>query len=159
MKGLVTIEFIISVSVFVATVAFLAFNIISSISPLHESSVNEIKRSEAYQISQLLIFDRGEPDNWNENLNNIVRIGLSSEEPYKISSDKLQKLNDTCRDDYEKLKNLLSISNRSYIIIDVNDMNGNNIVSCKKDMKPVFSIERFAVLEDNRIVKIIIGIL
>jgi len=156
MKGQVTIEFIISVSVFIGVVVFLAFNIINSITPLHESAVNEIKRSQAYQASELLLFDTGEPKNWDKD--NVIRLGLSTGEPYKISSEKLQKLNETCND-YDKLKNLLSIGNRSYIAIVVSDMDGNIIVNCKKDLKPVFSIERFGVLENNKIVRIYVGIL
>jgi len=76
--------------------------------PLYLSEIkNERTKSEAYQISEILVNDVGEPSNWDELQDQQVeRIGLSSENFDKtnlLSVSKINRLSSECEQDYSKI--------------------------------------------------------
>ena len=88
-------------------------------------------RSKVYQLSELLINDPGEPDDWDVNPP-IERIGLSDQntnKPNLISKSKIDKLNNTfdCSVDaeYDELQDLFALNRQFSInISDIDQTNG-----------------------------------
>lgn len=118
MKGQISFEQIISVIIFVAIVSYILFNVFNYIPVYLREMRNEELKSEAYQISELLINDPGDPPNWHTGVN-INRIGLSNENQNKtnlISYDKLDKLNSICFPpdyvDYDTVNKSISTSHQ-----------------------------------------------
>jgi len=106
-KGVADIEFTLSVIVFLSIITFVTFVIISNIPLLRSESYNNDLRARAYEISQLLMFDTGEPANWTNAT--VKRLGLSSGERYSVSMDKANNLSALCSapGGYQAVKSLL----------------------------------------------------
>jgi len=100
MKGQFSFEQIISLIVFISFASYIFFVVFSQV-PVYISEIrNEELRSEAYQISELLINDPGSPPDWYKAGRTLVRIGLSNETENKtnyVLTDKLNKLDSICR--------------------------------------------------------------
>lgn len=64
MKGQLTFEQIISLVVFVSLVSYILYSVFSYIPAYLRQIRNEELKSEAYQISEMLINDPGDPPNW-----------------------------------------------------------------------------------------------
>lgn len=102
---------------------------------IHEINSQRLK-SEAYQLSEILIDDLGEPVNW-ENLpiENVKRIGLSNESENKtnfLSMDKINKLNSICSNNgYDTLVTKLGISDYQVAFNLTNVSSGENLISCR----------------------------
>lgn len=128
MKAQLTIEYLISFGVFVSLVLSLYAFFSANIPAFIENVKKENIRSIAYQVSELLVDDIGEPANWNKN--NVERIGLSDERFNKtnlIKNDKIAQLRNLCneRNGYEKLKNKLGINKEISIhIFKINENTG-----------------------------------
>ncbi len=107
MKGQFSVEQLISLSIFITFVAYFFFQFLN-LRPVYLREVkNERIRSEAYQISELLINDPGYPVNWNLNPALTQRTGLSDQNVNKtnfLSSNKIDVFNSQCGTDYNKVK-------------------------------------------------------
>jgi hypothetical protein len=107
------VEFLTALAIFLASVTYISFQISTFI----PNYLNEVKaermRSEAFQLSELLINDPGNPANWYTlNLNNVVRLGLSDEKENKtnlLSYNKILKFNETCNSNYPEVKKKLGL--------------------------------------------------
>jgi hypothetical protein len=67
--------------------------------------------SEAFQLSEILINDPGEPTNWpNINFDDVKRLGLSDERNKTnfLSESKILALNSRCSTNYSKVKEKLN---------------------------------------------------
>jgi len=126
-------EQIFSLLLFVTSVTYLVYSLLS----YYPSYINEMKRqmmlSEAYQISEILVNDCGHPANWYSlQTNQIKRIGLLNESLNKtnvISIAKSTRLNTICNSYYQTFKQLLDLKNDISIIIYI----GNNVlVNCTR---------------------------
>jgi hypothetical protein len=82
---------------------------------------SEIIRSEAYQISEILVNDPGEPINWN--VGNVKRLGLSDETKNLTNFLSLNKINaigdgvNFCKPGYDSIKKWLASDNDFSIIL------------------------------------------
>jgi hypothetical protein len=130
MKTQVGFEQFAALSIFVVSVLFLIYELIS----YYPNYINEIKRQallvEAYQISELLINDVGEPANWNKF--NVKRIGLLDESlniTNVVSILKVSYANDICNSDYNRFKTLLDLKNDINFVV---YLEGNLIANCSK---------------------------
>jgi hypothetical protein len=130
MKLQVGFEQFAALSLFVFSVSFL----ISQLLSYYPTYINEVKRqtllSEAYQISELLVNDAGDPPEWDVNPNQINRIGLlnqSINKPNVISLSKLTYVNNTCNANYPRFKQLLDLKNDINFIV---YLEGNLIANC-----------------------------
>lgn len=97
MKGQFSFEQIISLVIFISFVFYIFYIVFLQVPTYRGEMRNEELRSEAYQISELLINDPGYPVNWYNSVP--VRIGLSDEKENKtnyVSTNKLDKLNNIC---------------------------------------------------------------
>jgi len=91
-------DYFISLVIFILFVVYIAFQIMGMRPAYLREVRNEILRSEAYQLSELLVNDPGEPLNWDDLPFGvrIGRIGLSDENTNKtnyVSNAKIVKLN------------------------------------------------------------------
>ena len=110
MKGQLTIEYMFTFIVFIGLIIFIYSQYSSNI----PSFINEIKKedshSKAYQISELLLNDPGEPSNWDSS---VQRLGLSHQDYNKqnlLSLDKITNLNSICSSDYSEIQRLLALN-------------------------------------------------
>ncbi len=130
MKCQVSFEQFAALFLFVSSVSFLIYQLLS----YYPSYVNEVRRqilfSEAYQISELLVNDAGNPANWN--LDNVKRIGLLNETLNRtnvISMSKVIYANEICNRRYEDFKRLLGLNNDiSFVIY----LEGRIIANCSR---------------------------
>jgi hypothetical protein len=121
-----------ALALFVFSVSFLIYQLLS----YYPTYINEVRRqillSEAYQISELLVNDVGEPASWN--LSNVKRIGLLNESLNKtnvISFLKVSYANNTCNSDYNKFKSLLDIKNEINFVV---YLEGSIIANCSRPL-------------------------
>lgn len=147
-NGFVNIEFMVSVFVFLVTIGFILLNIAGNLVPLHRDTALDIMRSKTYQLSQVIIFDEGDPKNWDEN--DVNRAGLSTGEKYVISAAKITSFNSTCANNYDKLRDMFFGNRRFQIRINATDSSGKTVIDCGNLTSPLFSLKRPAVLDTTR---------
>ena len=165
-KGVIDIEFIVSALVFLTTIIFVTFLIISEIPTFRSGAFSDDLRSRAYETSQLLLFDEGEPANWQtlSDVNQVRRLGLSSGSRYGTSSSKISKLNEFCStiSGYQSVKGLLGLDFRNDVRINVTDASGA-LASCGPGVtglvRPQAQITRFGVLSNNNVMAMTVSIL
>jgi hypothetical protein len=165
MKGQISIEYLIALSIFIGLISYIYLKYVGNISPFIEDVIKEEKRAEAFQIANILVNDPGEPVNWDST--NVKRVGLANESTNMTNWIKLEKINrlkidsSRCLD----LNSLLSIERPfNVLIFDVNPSNGRRtlLASC---MSPVLRIDqinatvrRYAVYDGGRIAEIIVQV-
>jgi hypothetical protein len=159
-KGIIDIEFILSIVVFLSVVAFVSFVIIGNVPVFHRESVNEGLRARAYEVSQLILFDQGYPLDWTPS--NVQRVGLSTDEAYKISTTKIGNFAALCAD-YSRMRPLLGQDFRNDVKVSIVDLSGQSLLSCgpavNTSIVPEFPLTRYAVLENNAIVRISVSVI
>lgn len=121
MKGILDIEFAVSLFVFLVVLSFVTISIVGTIPLLREQALTDDIRSKAWQLSELLVFDTGEPSSWT--IETVRRIGLSNGTRYGIDSTKITRLRTLCdgRDGYLRVKELLTVSVRNDIMITITE--------------------------------------
>jgi len=164
MKGQISIEYLIALSIFIGLISYIYLKYVGNISPFIEDVIKEEKRAEAFQIANILVNDPGEPVNWNANPP-IQRIGLANESTNMtncITRAKINALPSVC----QNLNNLLSIERPFNVLIFDVDLSNNGrrtlLASC---MSPVLRIDqinatvrRYAVYDGGRIAEIIVQV-
>lgn len=134
MKGQLSFDFYIGLIVFVTFVAYLIFEVMK-ITPTYLDKMREQRLyAEAYQISELLINDQGEPINWNV-VGGTKRLGLSDSSrnvTNYISLSKAAAFNNICNSDYTTTKALLGIpDNYQFSVYLVSKVDSTVPISCK----------------------------
>lgn len=159
MKAQLTIQYLISFIVFIGLITYIYISYSANIPTYVQEVRKEATRSEAYQLSELLINDAGEPKNWDQlPINQIKRIGLLDENLNKqnlISSKKTEKLkNDfSCSSEasYNQLREKLGMEDEyfSIIISEIDNSGGRKpLYTCI----PPISFERSVNTTTTRIV-------
>ncbi|MBI4896497.1 MAG: hypothetical protein HY832_03020 [Candidatus Aenigmarchaeota archaeon] len=107
MKGVVDIEFMISLFMFLVTISFITYTIAGNLPRYHEEATVNHLRSVAFQASELLLFDKGNPQDWQSEsvITDVNQIGLAADKKYKIDSVKIAALNKYCTNEYDAIKN------------------------------------------------------
>ena len=122
MKGVVNVEFILAVFVFLGTLSFITLTIGRDAIFLRESSFYGNLKTNSIHVSNILIFDKGFPEDWETGpITSIKRLGLSAGEKQSLSKQKIDRLHELCRKikpdgtpnpdyktNYEKIKDILS---------------------------------------------------
>ena len=128
MKGIINIEFVVSLMVFLSTVSFVSIIIINNLPILRYEAISNDMKSRAYQLSNILFYN------------------LSNEDSYVLDSGKIDALGDLCIN-YENFRNLFSEN----LIVDITSLDGTSLLSCKPPVetliKPEFTIKRFSYHE------------
>ena len=157
MKGVTNIEFVLSVFVFLGTLSFIAFLVINSMPFYRQNALSEDIKAESYQISELLVLDRGEPIVWGKN--NVKRIGLLGDEFYVLDFGKITTLDAMCKSNYDKIRNLFG---KNDLEINITYLDNNlQILDCKNSTSITrlkFTVTRFAVV-NNRIAKVDVSVI
>lgn len=137
MKGQISfVEYLAALMLFITSVIFIAFSIISFV-PQYLTQVNNQKvRIDAYQISELLTDDPGNPINW-YSVTPIFRMGLSNESVNRtnyISLQKINAFNNYCSAPlgYNNIKrNISAVDNFAIFLFNRTASAGNILISCQ----------------------------
>jgi hypothetical protein len=164
-KGILDIEFILSVIVFLGVTAFCIFIIAINIMPTaHRFSISEDMKARSYQVSELLLFSQGNPKNWNET--NVSSLGLSSEEFYILNATKIYNLKNFCQNNYVRVRELLGQDYSIDFVINVTYENGSSVFLCNQRsrtrVRPEYTINRLAILNESgslSIIKFAVGLI
>jgi len=148
-KGVLDIEFILSVFVFVSTVSFIVIMVVlGNIPSLHHISTSEDIRSRSYQISEKLLLTEGKPSNWNSNT--VTSLGLSSGDMYVLDINKINELGILCSNNNTRFKELLGLDYRNEVRINISYTDGSKIIMCGPSFisqRPESSIDRVGVIK------------
>ena len=134
MKGQVNFEFILSVVVFISIMSFITLQIINSVSSMRSELEVEDMKSSAYQISNLVMFDMGWPDNWNPD--NVQRLGLSSGF-YSLDASKVSSLSQICESEggYRKFLSLIGLEISKDVYLNISTASGETVVLCSPSVE------------------------
>lgn len=153
MKGQLSIEVIVAMIIFIIFISYLFFEILK-LRPIYLQEIKAEKiRAEAYQLSELLINDPGEPIDWNTA--NVKRIGLS-DHIYNltnlISWSKAQNLNSLCSN-YELVREKVGIKDYQFSITVVNRDTGYSIFCSPPQPRGIsvinFTVKRIVGINQN----------
>ncbi len=143
MKGIINIEFVISLLVFISTVSFVSMMVINSFPALRYEALSNDMKSKAYQLS------------------NVILANFSGQETYALDMNRINEMkNNYCYgpDAYEAFRNLFSEN----LILEIEQLDGTTLISCKPPvetrLKPEFTLKRFATV-NNEIIIMSIGII
>jgi len=158
-RAQVNIEFILSVSIFLLIVSVLSYDILGSLPEFHREAVKDMSISRAYQISEILLRDEGDPKNWDDLEEEIKRIGLSDGRDFFLSDSKITELNNLCNTDYQNILKLFGIE-KNIMVVNITNLDGESVVGGTVCSPPIISetapklwIRRFGILND-KIVKV-----
>jgi hypothetical protein len=143
MKAQFSIDYYVALIIFILLTTYISFQVLA-FSPLYTKEINSQRlKSEAFQISEILINDAGQPVNWeNVDENSIKRIGLSNESlnyTNFLSTKKILTLasligNPCSQLGYEKIKSWLGIQD-SFSFSLINKTSGTTILSCSPEQR------------------------
>ena len=154
MKAQLSIEYYVSLIIFILFVSYLFFQLITLSPQFNRELENERLRSESYQISELLVNDPGEPIDWP--IKTVKRLGLSSNlnKTNLLSEAKISAFQLKCDSDYEDVKKL--IGTEYYFSINLTNIDSNEkLIECGppipviKQMK--VSMTRIVALDSNNV--------
>ena len=112
MKGQVSFEYFVALMIFITFILFVALQLISKSMPYRRESKYSTLLSEAYQISEILINDPGEPINWDSS--NVKRIGLLDETKNRTGLLSRSKIDKLAKMNYQSVANGLGIDTSKY---------------------------------------------
>jgi hypothetical protein len=151
MKGIADVEFILSTMIFLGVITFVTFNIVSNVPGLREVTMVETLHVRSYEVSQILLFDAGEPNNWYTDPANVKRMGLSTGEKYVLDKRKITAMQGLCNIDYRTIRNALG-DKIFDMRLNITDSSGNQILNCgspvTRTSRSETRITRFAILYD-----------
>lgn len=154
-KGIASIEFILAVFVFLGSITFTTLATGREFFTVREMAATDTIKIRGLQITQLLLFDRGWPQNWEIGPpDNVKRLGLSAGGMLILDNAKLDALNGFCTTftNYNKIRDLLGTE--TDIIIDARTLDGLQSWHCgpsvETQTRPKFPTEGYAVLNTNK---------
>lgn len=155
MKSQFSIDFYVAIIVFVLFSTYILFQVISFTPSYIREINNQRLKSEAFQISELLINDPGEPLNWEDlDENQIKRIGFSNHivnYTNYLSLRKIQRIGICDEIKYEKVKKWLAIK-ESFSLLLKNLKSNEILISCfpaQKIPKELIVISRIVYLDSG----------
>jgi len=166
-------EYLVAIVVFLSFASYFAFQLLYFFPTYLTQLRNEEIRSEAYQISELLINDAGYPINWQSVVqsspSSVQRIGLNDEMQNVtnlISTPKVYAFNSQCQGSgYSNIKNWLGTGNDFSVIISlINVTSGDvaSILTCQTATPTVrainVSITRFADINSTFYAQLIVQV-
>jgi hypothetical protein len=156
MRAQFSIDYYVALIIFILLTTYISFQVLA-FSPLYTNEINSQRlRSEAFQISEILINDAGQPVNWeNVDENSIKRIGLSNESfnytnflsTKKISALKNLIGNPCSQTGYGKIKGWLDVQDDFSFSL-INKTSETTIISCNPPQK----VARRTLVNISRIV-------
>ncbi len=161
-KGQLNIEFIVDVAIFSSIVLAVVTLTISNIPRTYRIHNENYVKSRMYEISELLLFDKGSPENWGDlsNLNDVKRFGLSTGENYYLNMTKINKLLDFCNHNYTGILSKFNITDRDIFIMFKNST-GTIGICGKYNYYNYSAIKRFGIYNngnENETIEIEVGV-
>ena len=161
MKGQLTIQYLASFIFFIGLIIYVYFSYSANIPRFVEEVEKEDVRSKAYQLSEILVNDLGEPIDWNNapSIDSIKRIGFSDHNSNKTNLilrskiDKFEELFD-CDTRFEEVQDRLALEKPFSIhVFNVSDNGVRTLVlECVSPMFPTTminaTIKRVTAIED-----------
>jgi hypothetical protein len=135
-KGQINVEYFVSVIVFIIFTSYIVIELLRFVPYYLVEVDNEVMRSEAYQLSELLVNDAGSPSNWeNHDAGAITRLGLSDEKANRtnmLSMTKVQSFNSNCTTGggYDKVGRWLDTYD-SFSIVIIDSATSNVVANCQ----------------------------
>jgi len=162
--GLIDIEFMVSIMVFLTVITFVVISILNNIPRLHQETLSQDLKSKSFQLSELLLFESGWPPNWDtEPVGNVDRIGLSNGTKYYMELTKMAQLESFCSTDYGSVKDLMGLDFRNDIIIEVVDLSSTVLLTCEpavvSQIRPIATTMRIGLNSLNGILIMRVSIL
>jgi hypothetical protein len=153
MKGQLGLDYYLSLILFALFSSYIVYQIMG-ITPAYLREIrNERLRSEAYQISEMLVNNPGEPINWHElPPEQIKRVGLSDEEENRtnlLSREKIEAFNLNCSN-YQDIVGWVGADPEIQFSVTLINTTGYAYISCF----PTVTIARAAVMAVRRVVAI-----
>ena len=159
------VEYLASLVIFLTAVLFIAVQLINFVPQYLTEINNQRARIDAYQISELLVNDPGNPINW-DRASQIFRMGLSNETVNKtdyISLQKITAFNAYCNSPggYNNIRNNISSVNSFAVILFNRTANsGNILINCNPPVMSSSSINttirRIVAIDSNDIGELIV---
>lgn len=150
MKGDVNFEFIISVSVFLIVVTYISFSVVNLIPYFHDQSTQNIGLSKSYQVSEMLLFSEGFPNDWETGgINYLERPGLSNGTQYYLDETKLDKMQELCQNNYSDFKEKMNIDYRMSVYINVSSPSEQWYCGSGNEVSTSYEVKRFALLNNE----------
>jgi hypothetical protein len=165
MKAQVSFEYYLSLTLFVLFVAYIVFQVVATVPIYKRQMKSELLMSEAYQLSELLVNDEGEPPAWSS-VPAAKRIGLANRTNATnlVSFEKIRALNNSCRtsEGYTNVSIKLGVDNFYQFNISILDLNsGQLLVACYPrpmiSRETVKTITRLAALDVGSYVSITVS--
>lgn len=111
MKAQLTVQYLASFVFFIGLILYIYFSYSANIPAFMEEVEKEDVRSKAFQLSEILVNDPGDPEDWWDEIkypspDSINRIGFSDEssnKPNLISMRKIMRFSTLCSDAQQKL--------------------------------------------------------
>ncbi len=136
MKGQISfVEYLASLVIFLTAVLFIAVQLINFVPQYLTEINNQRARIDAYQISELLVNDPGNPINWDQ-ASQILRMGLSNESVNRTNYISLQKItafNAYCNSPggyYNIRNNISAVNNFAIMLFNRTGNSGNILINC-----------------------------
>ena len=159
MKAQLSIEYYASLTIFIVFIGYIFFQLITTSPQFIRESKNERLRIEAYQISEMLINDPGEPIDWPTKT--VKRLGLSSNQNKTnlLDTNKISIFSSSCASDYENIRSL--IGSEYYFSINLTDReSGQKLIECKPPIpvkkQTTVSITRIVALDSNKAAELVV---
>ncbi len=138
MKGQISIDYYVALIIFIFFVVYFLFQI-SNLVPQFIGQMEEQRmRSEAYQLSELLVNDIGRPSNWNalvpSSTGQIERVGLSDQSRNKtnlVSAAKVAALNSLCASQGQQFLRTKLVTDLQFSVFVVDRTDGSTDVDCE----------------------------
>lgn len=132
MKGQLSIEYLISFVLFIALIGYIYLQYTRNIPYFIDEVKKEDKRAKAFQLSEILINDYGEPENWHTLPDNqIKRIGLSDNNIGQnnfVSKDKIDRLRNECNEKSTNIIKWVGLNQSfSILIFEIDQNDGTRI--------------------------------
>ena len=101
MFGQIKVEFIFGLIVFALVMFFIVTQTNTSFSSLMSDSRSDSLKAKATNVIKILVEDKGDPPDWdmeivNGHPENVKRVGLTYNQPYNLSKNKVILLGQTC---------------------------------------------------------------
>lgn len=157
LKSQVPVDFLLSLVIFIVSLLIISHSLMLNLFENREDREREKFLLIGFTISELLIYDRGYPIDWN-NIYNARRLGFA-DDFYKLSRDKILAINNCNTDDYNRIKYLLSIPSEMDIEIIIKKTNEEILARCGK----YYAYRRFTEIRrisslDNDVVLLIVRV-
>lgn len=138
MKGQISfVEYLASLTIFMTAVLYISFQLVNFVPSYLRISNDQKIKIDAYEISEILADDPGNPPNWYLLQSGVTRLGLSSEIANKTNFLSLQKIiafNNSCNapNGYANVQNLLGTSDNFEILFFNRTANdGTLLINCQ----------------------------